>query len=395
MASLKQTINAFNRVVASISIAQLLKDEPLNTGLFIGTLADKDLKKWSGAVTKSELTTDLGAGDLVDKIDISLNQKTAGGASILPDSFFTAGKLLAAIPGSPTPQEKTDFKDWLELTIKQVVVDNGKKFCAIVFDDLSEFIDDEAYIIELEAMIRSWGCVAIIPSDTDDTITPQIIADTANFFYFKTHEISTGVFQLGVDAAALGRIIYQGVGEVDGVAKELSRITADKPSVVTGDGGDLTATEAQSWLDKGYNLYTQTTELYNETTGIKNPKGENFTNIWVLLKVAVDLSADLAQFRHQEEKLSTGLQDQGSVRGVIVNRMSKLKKGEIDPVTKKIITGVIFDYLVTSKNLDYSLETNQGKFGFDVAVSLFQDGESFEIGITGYKDSRSFNVEAV
>lgn len=394
MASLKQTINAFNRVVASISIAQLLKDEPLNTGFFVGTKADKDLKKWSGSVTKSELTTDLGAGDLVDKIDISLNQKTAGGASILPDSFFTAGKKFTDTPGTPTAGDQTDFKNWLELQIKKVVVDNGKKFCAVVFDDLTEFHDDPTFMMEIDSLLTSWGCVGFIPADVKTDINDAMRKDVTNLFYFKTYD-NSGTFEKGVEAAALGRVIFQGVGKVDGVAKELSRITPDKPSVTTGDGGDLTATEAQEWLDDGFNLFTQTVELYNETTGIKNPKGENFTNVWVLLKVAVDLSADLAQLRHEREKLSTSIQDQGTVRAVIVNRMAKLKKGEVDPVTKVEKPGVIFDYLVTSKNLDYSLVTNQGKFGYNVAVSLLQDGESFLIGITGYKDGGSFNVEAV
>lgn len=393
--SLKSVISPFNRTVANIGIAQLLTDEPLNTGLFISTIGAHVLKKWSGGVTKSELEVDLGAGDLVDKIDKSLRQKKASGASILPESFYTAGMVFAAIPGSPTPQEKTDFKDWLELTLKTVTIDESKKFAAIVFDDLTGIIDDETYIIELENMIRSYGSVALIPSDTDDTITEAIINDAPNLFYFKTHEISTGVFEKGVEAAVLGRIVYQGVGKVDGVAKELSLITADKPSVVAGDGGDLTPTEAQSWIDKGYNLYNQFASTYNETTGVQNPAGEDFTNIWALLKVAADVAADLNQLRHFSEKLSTSIQDQGTVRGTIVGRMSKLKKGQINPTTKKEEGAVVYDYRVTPVDLDYTLETNQGKFSYIIEVSLFQEGKWFLIDIQGFKDGRLFTAEVV
>lgn len=393
--SLKAVISPFNRTVANIGIAQLLTNEPLNTGLFISTLGAHDLKKWSGAVTKSELTTDLGAGDLVDKIDISLRQKKASGAAILPESFYTAGKVLATIPGSPTPTELTEFKDWLELTLKTVTIDEQKQFAAIVFDDLSEFIEDPAYLIELENMIRSYGSVAFIPCDVDTIITEAIISDTTNFFFPKTHEISTGVYETGVEAALLGRVIYQGVGKVDGVAKELALITADKASIVTGDGGDLTPTEAQSWIDKGYNLYTQFASSYNETTGIQNPAGEDFTNIWALLKVAADVAADLNQLRHFNEKLSTSIQDQGTVRGTIVNRMSKLKKGQINPTTKKEEFAVVYDYRVSKVDLDYTLETNQGKFSYIIEVSLFQEGKWFLIDIQGYKDNRLFVAEVV
>lgn len=394
--SLKSTLNAFNRVKADISIVQLLNEEALNTVLFVGTEAEHNLKSWSGAVTSSEIETEYTAStNLSKKIELSLKQKTALGASILPDKFFACAKLLGADRTALTEVEKTAFRDWLELTIKNVVVDQGKRFCCVVFDNLEGIIDDDDFLIELCGVIADWGCVAFIQLDDKDNITDSMRADLTNTYFIKSHKFAEDNFELGADAALAGRVVYLGAGYVDGVAKELVGITADKASIAAGDGGDLTATEAQEWIDAGVNLYTQTTELYNETTGISDLDDENFTNTWALLKVASDLSSDLSQLRHQRDKMSTGLADQATVRATIVNRLAILKRQQYDAVTNSNIDGIIYDYQVANQDLDYSLESNKGKFAFTIRISLSQDAKWFELGIVGYKDGRLFEVEGV
>jgi hypothetical protein len=210
--------------------------------------------------------------------------------------------------------------------------------------------------------------------------------ECTNIYFIQSYEESEGVFEDYADGALAGRIIYQGVGNTQGVAKELTGITAYKPSFVGGEVGKMSTTEAAAWITAGFNIYTRYINNKNETSGVVSPVGEDFTNIWALYKVSSDLSQDLHDLRHNEEVLT--VQDEGTVRAAIVDRMAKLKR----PVSQGGL-GIIYDYKVTSANLDYTLESNQGRFGFNVEVSLFQEGKNFTLNITGYKDLTQFDIE--
>jgi len=384
--SLKVAINNFNRVASNIEIESLLSNEAMNAVTFISTVGVIDTQAFSGSVTKAELTSTLGAGDLVEKIDMSLGQSTAGGTSILPEEFYVSGKILADIPGSPTTQEKDDFLSYLDQVLYDVTVVNERQFTCLVFDDLTDIIGDEDFILDINTKLSSWFSVAFMTVDEITDVTETMRADCTNIFFIQSYESATDIFEKYSDGALAGRIIYQGVGNTQGVAKELTGITAYKPSFVGGEVGKMSTTEAAAWISAGINIYTRYINNKNETSGVVSPVGEDFTNIWALYKVSSDLSQDLHDLRHNEEVLT--VQDEGTVRAAIVDRMAKLKR----PVSQGGL-GIIYDYKVTSANLDYTLESNQGRFGFNVGVSLFQEGKNFTLNITGYKDLRQFDIE--
>ena len=384
--SLKVAINNFNRVASNIEIESLLSNEAMNAVTFISTVGVIDTQAFSGSVTKAELTSTLGAGDLVEKIDMSLGQSTAGGTSILPEEFYVSGKILADIPGSPTTQEKDDFLSYLDQVLYDVTVVNERQFTCLVFDDLTDIIGDEDFILDINTKLSSWFSVAFMTVDEITDVTETMRDDCTNIFFIQSYESATDIFEKYSDGALAGRIIYQGVGNTQGVAKELTGITAYKPSFVGGEVGKMSTTEAAAWISAGINIYTRYINNKNETSGVVSPVGEDFTNIWALYKVSSDLSQDLHDLRHNEEVLT--VQDEGTVRAAIVDRMAKLKR----PVSQGGL-GIIYDYKVTSANLDYTLESNQGRFGFNVGVSLFQEGKNFTLNITGYKDLRQFDIE--
>jgi len=384
--SLKVAINNFNRVASNIEIESLLSNEAMNAVTFISTVGAIDTQAFSGSVTKAELTSTLGAGDLVEKIDMSLGQSTAGGTSILPEEFYVSGKILADIPGSPTTQEKDDFLSYLDQVLYDVTVVNERQFTCLVFDDLTDIIGDEDFILDINTKLSSWFSVAFMTVDEITDVTETMRDDCTNIFFIQSYESATDIFEKYSDGALAGRIIYQGVGNTQGVAKELTGITAYKPSFVGGEVGKMSTTEAAAWISAGINIYTRYINNKNETSGVVSPVGEDFTNIWALYKVSSDLSQDLHDLRHNEEVLT--VQDEGTVRAAIVDRMAKLKR----PVSQGGL-GIIYDYKVTSANLDYTLESNQGRFGFNVGVSLFQEGKNFTLNITGYKDLRQFDIE--
>jgi hypothetical protein len=384
--SLKVAINNFNRVASNIEIESLLSNEAMNAVTFISTVGAIDTQAFAGSVTKAELSSTLGAGDLVEKIDMSLGQSTAGGTSILPEEFYVSGKILADIPGSPTTQEKDDFLSYLDQVLYDVTVVNERQFTCLVFDDLTDIIGDEDFILDINTKLSSWFSVAFMTVDKITDVTETMRDDCTNIFFIQSYESATDIFEKYSDGALAGRIIYQGVGNTQGVAKELTGITAYKPSFVGGEVGKMSTTEAAAWISAGINIYTRYINNKNETSGVVSPVGEDFTNIWALYKVSSDLSQDLHDLRHNEEVLT--VQDEGTVRAAIVDRMAKLKR----PVSQGGL-GIIYDYKVTSANLDYTLESNQGRFEFNVEVSLFQEGKNFTLNITGYKDLRQFDIE--
>jgi hypothetical protein len=384
--SLKVAINNFNRVASNIEIESLLSNEAMNAVTFISTVGAIDTQAFAGSVTKAELSSTLGAGDLVEKIDMSLGQSTAGGTSILPEEFYVSGKILADIPGSPTTQEKDDFLSYLDQVLYDVTVVNERQFTCLVFDDLTDIIGDEDFILDINTKLSSWFSVAFMTVDEITDVTETMRDDCTNIFFIQSYESATDIFEKYSDGALAGRIIYQGVGNTQGVAKELTGITAYKPSFVGGEVGKMSTTEAAAWISAGINIYTRYINNKNETSGVVSPVGEDFTNIWALYKVSSDLSQDLHDLRHNEEVLT--VQDEGTVRAAIVDRMAKLKR----PVSQGGL-GIIYDYKVTSANLDYTLESNQGRFEFNVEVSLFQEGKNFTLNITGYKDLTQFDIE--
>jgi hypothetical protein len=384
--SLKVAINNFNRVASNIEIESLLSNEAMNAVTFISTVGAIDTQAFAGSVTKAELTSTLGAGDLVEKIDMSLGQSTAGGTSILPEEFYVSGTVLAATPGAVTEQEKEDFLAYLDQVLYDVTVINDRQFTCLVFDDLTDIIGDEDFILEINSKLASWFSVAFVKANEITDITDTMRDECTNIYFIQSYEESEGVFEDYADGALAGRIIYQGVGNTQGVAKELTGITAYKPSFVGGEVGKMSTTEAAAWITAGFNIYTRYINNKNETSGVVSPVGEDFTNIWALYKVSSDLSQDLHDLRHNEEVLT--VQDEGTVRAAIVDRMAKLKR----PVSQGGL-GIIYDYKVTSANLDYTLESNQGRFGFNVEVSLFQEGKNFTLNITGYKDLTQFDIE--
>lgn len=371
----RSTFNPYNRLIANVTEVMSLTNNPLNTVLFVSTAVDNDLKAWSGSVTESEIETAFsGQTDYKNKISTAISQVDVGGNDILPSSFYTAGKLLTLTGVTETDSaEVTAFKNWFETKLK------NSGAVMVVFDDCSIFQTAPELVSELNTILNSqdcWALVAVEEKEHCDTF-----ANTTRFAGIRCYETSTDVYEKIADAAFVGRVIFMGVGEVDGEAKELVGPTPDTEDT-------LTVTEAQSWVnEKNCNVYVTTVDDLNETSGLILFSGNEFINAWELLKVKTDLRSDLVNLRHNSERLGVSDIDEGNVHATIVTRMNKLIYSETTG------EGLLADYRVTKTDLDRTLEDNAQRFEFKIEVSLRGIGKWFTLDIIGYTDGRTFSVE--
>ena len=371
----RSTLNPYNRLVATITEIMPLKNNALNTVLFVSTTANKDLKMWSGSTTKKEIDTEFsGQDDYIKKINTGLSQVDVGDNPIKPQSFYTAGKALTLTGTDETDQPEVEaFRDWIETQVK------NSKAVMIVFDNCEIFQTANALISELNTVFTNWDCWAILAMKQKAHC--DAFADSTRFLGIKSYETETDVFEKVADAAFAGRVVFMGVGKADGEAKELVDVTTDKEAT-------LSPSEAQSWvIEKKCNVYVTTTDDLNETSGMILFSGKEFINAWELLKVKVDLRSDIVNLRHKEERLGVSSTDEATVHAAIVNRLNKLK---YDETTGE---GLLADYKVTKINLDRTLEDNAQKYKFKIEVSLRGIGKWFELDIVGYTDGRTFSVE--
>lgn len=378
--SVRDTFNVFNNYVATTSEVEALRNNPLNKVLLVDTSAKAALKMYSGSVSTSEIESITPTG-VKAQAKLLLSQRDVDGNAIKPDKFYTGGILLS---GDSAIQE-------LEMLIKQVCVDKQEQAVVIVFSNPKEVLAKEGFLESLDTILNSWDSFVFCTVDTQDQIR-EPLKKTSQLLLIKSHETSSEVYEVGVDAALAGRVVTMGVGKVDGVAKELYGITADKLSIQTGDGGDLTTSEGESWKELNVNLYTQTVDMRDETTGMKLLSGKEFVNAWEINKVKLDLRNDITQFRHNQERLGVSSLDEAQVRGVIVTRLETLTVNQEDPELNP--NGIIVASLVKAIPLDRTLEDNKNKFQFSIVISLRGIADKFQLGITAYTDGRT-TVEEV
>lgn len=378
--SVRDTFNVFNNYVATTSEVEALRNNPLNKVMLVDTSAKAALKMYSGSVSTSEIEAITPTG-VKAQAKLLLSQRDVDGNAIKPDKFYTGGILLS---GDSAIQE-------LEMLIKQVCVDKQEQAVVIVFSNPKEVLAKQGFLESLDTILNSWDSFVFCTVDTQDQIR-EPLKKTSQLLLIKSHETSSEVYEVGVDAALAGRVVTMGVGKVDGVAKELYGITADKLSIQSGDGGDLTTSEGEAWKELNVNLYTQTVDMRDETTGMKLLSGKEFVNAWEINKVKLDLRNDITQFRHNQERLGVSSLDEAQVRGVIVTRLETLTVNQEDPELNP--NGIIVASLVKAIPLDRTLEDNKTKFQFSIVISLRGIVDKFQLGITAYTDGRT-TVEEV
>jgi len=371
----RSTFNPYNRLVANVTEVMSLTDNSLNGVLFVSTGATNALKSWAGSVTEAEIEEAfIGEDKYIEKISKAISQVDVSGNEILPTTFYTAGKLLTLTGVTETDEDEvTAFKNWFETQLKNSGV------VMVVFDDCSIFQTAPELVDELNTILNSqdcWALVAVEKKEHCDTF-----ADSTRFAGIKSYETETDVFEEVADAAFAGRVIFMGVGEADGEAKELVGVTPDTEDT-------MTVTEAQSWVnDKNCNVYVTTVDDLNETSGLILFSGNEFINAWELLKVKTDLRSDLVNLRHNSERLGVSNVDEGNVYATIVSRLESSIYNETTG------EGLLSDYTVEKVDIDRTLESNANKFQFSIQVSLRGIGKWFELDITGYTDGRTFSVE--
>ena len=378
--SVRDTFNVFNNYVATTSEVEALRNNPLNKVLLVDTTAKAALKMYAGSISTSEIESITPTG-IKAQAKLLLSQRDVDGNTIKPNKFYTGGILLS---GESAIQE-------LEMLIKQVCVDKQEQSIVIVFSNPKEVLKKDGFLESLDTILNSWDSFVFCTVDTQDQIR-EPLKKTTQLLLIKSHETSSEVYEVGADAALAGRVVTMGVGKVDGVAKELYGITADKLSIQSGDGGDLTTSEGESWKEFNVNLYTQTVDMRDETTGMKLLSGKEFVNAWEINKVKLDLRNDITQFRHEQERLGVSSLDEAQVRGVIANRLAILTVNQDDPELNP--NGIIVASLVKPIPLDRTLEDNKTKFQFSIVVSLRGIADKFQLGITAYTDGR-MTVEEV
>lgn len=372
--TVRNVLGPFNRYVANITEVMPLKNNPLNAVLFLGTTASMEPKQHSGAISLSEIEEISNVKALTDKIKIGVSQRDGGGNPILPTKFFTAGIDISS----------ADATKALEYIIKVICVDKEAQAVTVVFDTSKTTLAKVGFLEEVDTILNNWDSWAILGVDTIAEIR-EPLKTTSRVMLIKNHKDEDKA-----DAALAGRVIFMGVGKVDGVAKELYGVTADKLSIMAGDGGDLTASEAQTWVEANVNLYVQTVDMLNETDGMRFLSGKEFINNWELTKVKLDLRNDLVQLRNENDRMGVSAIDEAIVRGTIVNRLETLKINAEDPELNP--NGILVDYIVKPIPLDRTLEDNIFKFKFEIKVSLSGVLKYFDLGITGYTDGRVFEV---
>lgn len=378
--SVRDTFNVFNNYVATTSEVEALRNNPLNKVLLVDTTAKAALKMYAGSISTSEIESITPTG-IKAQAKLLLSQRDVDGNTIKPNKFYTGGILLS---GESAIQE-------LEMLIKQVCVDKQEQAVVIVFSNPKEVLKKDGFLEGMDTILKSWDSFVFCTIDTQDQIR-EPLKKTTQLLLIKSHETSSDVYEVGVDAALAGRVVTMGVGKVDGVAKELYGITSDKLSIAEGDGGDLTTSEGEAWKELNVNLYTQTVDMRDETTGMKLLSGKEFVNAWEINKVKLDLRNDITQFRHEQERLGVSSLDEAQVRGVIANRLAILTVNQDDPELNP--NGIIVASLVKPIPLDRTLEDNKTKFQFSIVVSLRGIADKFQLGITAYTDGR-MTVEEV
>lgn len=379
--SVRDTFNVFNNYVATTSEVEALRNNPLNKVLLVDTSAKSALKMYAGSISTSEIESITPTG-IKAQAKLLLSQRDVDGNTIKPNKFYTGGILLS---GESAIQE-------LEMLIKQVCVDKQEQAVVIVFSNPKEVLKKEGFLEGMDTILKSWDSFVFCTIDTQDQIR-EPLKKTTQLLLIKSHATEPDTtWEVGADAALAGRVVTMGVGKVDGVAKELYGITADKLSIQSGDGGDLTTSEGESWKELNVNLYTQTVDMRDETTGMKLLSGKEFVNAWEINKVKLDLRNDITQFRHEQERLGVSSLDEAQVRGVIANRLAILTVNQDDPELNP--NGIIVASLVKPIPLDRTLEDNKTKFQFSIVVSLRGIADKFQLGITAYTDGR-MTVEEV
>lgn len=378
---LRDTFNAFNDFIGTIEEVEALRNNPLNKVMLIDTTAKSDLKMYSGALSSSEIDT-IQPTAIKKQASLLLSQRDTGDNIIKPNKFYVGGILLSG----------EDALSELEMLIKQVCVDKMEQAIVLVFDNPKEVLKKEGFMEGLDPILKSWDSFAFCTVDTQDQIR-EPLKKTTQLLLIKSHETQADTaWEVGADAALAGRVVSMGVGKVDGVRKELYGITSDKASIKSGDGGDLTTSEAQSWQDLNVNLYTQTVDMTDGTTGMKLLSGKEFVNAWEMNKVKLDLRNDLMLFRKESERLGVSPLDEAQVRGVITTRLAILTVNQVNPEINP--NGILVASLVKPIPLDRTLEDNKTKFQFSVIISLRGIADKFEIGIKAYTDGR-MTVEEV
>lgn len=379
--SVRDTFNVFNNYVATTSEVEALRNNPLNKVLLVDTSAKAALKMYAGSISTSEIESITPTG-IKAQAKLLLSQRDVDGNTIKPNKFYTGGILLS---GESAIQE-------LEMLIKQVCVDKQEQAVVIVFSNPKEVLKKDGFLEGMDTILKSWDSFVFCTIDTQDQIR-EPLKKTTQLLLIKSHATEPNTtWEVGADAALAGRVVTMGVGKVDGVAKELYGITSDKLSIAEGDGGDLTTSEGEAWKELNVNLYTQTVDMRDETTGMKLLSGKEFVNAWEINKVKLDLRNDITQFRHEQERLGVSSLDEAQVRGVIANRLAILTVNQDDPELNP--NGIIVASLVKPIPLDRTLEDNKTKFQFSIVVSLRGIADKFQLGITAYTDGR-MTVEEV
>lgn len=385
---IKDVFGPFNRVVANTGEEKPISNASLSAILFVSTSEQKDLTKHSGAVSTDEIDKLFTSAEpLKKKITSALSQRDVDGNSITPNSFYTLG-----INFTEASDEDNKILNPLELALKQITVDYEEKSCVVIFEDSSLVLKKDSLITGLDTILLNWDSwsILLVKDETEvkdsDTLKASL-KNSARFMGIKAYKD-----EVIADAALAGRVIAKGVGKVDGEAKTLYGVTSDKLSIVTGDKGTLTNSEAVKWVDTyNTNIYVQTLHMYDETSGMKLFNGMEFINSWELLKVKVDLSSDLAQYRHENEKVGTSEIDSDAIMAVIVNRLDILtfEKGKAVALQPNAL---LADYHVAEVELDRSIEDNVNKFQYVINVRLRGIAKWFDLGITGHTSDKTFDA---
>ena len=384
----KGILGPFNRVVANVKEVQPISNALLSAILFVSSTEKKDLAKHSGAVSADEISKIFTSAEpLKKKITSALSQRDVGGNLITPKSFYTLG-----INFTEAASDDNKILNPLELALKKITVDYKEKSCVVIFEDSSAVLKKDTLITGLDTTLLNWDSWSILlvkdlTELKDSENLKPVLKNSSRLMGIKGYKN-----ELIADGALAGRVIARGVGKSDGEAKTLYGVTSDKLSIVTGDSGTLTASEAAKWVDDyNTNIYVQTVHMYDETSGMKLFNGMEFINSWELLKVKVDLSADLAQYRHENEKVGTIDIDSDALMAVIINRLDILtfEKGKAVALQPNALLG---DYHVAEVELDRSIEDNVNKFQYIINVRLRGIAKWFDLGITGHTSDKTFEA---
>lgn len=387
---IKDVFGPFNRVVANTGEEKPISNASLSAILFVSTSEQKDLAKHSGAVSTDEISKLFTSAEpLKAKITSALSQRDVDGNSITPNSFYTLG-----ISFTEAADDDKKILNPLELALKQITVDYKEKSCVVIFEDSSLVLKKDTLVTGLDTILLNWDSWSILlvkeeaeVKEKDLEALKGILKNSSRLMGIKAYKT-----ELIADAALAGRVIAKGVGKADGEAKTLYGVTSEKLSIVSGDGGTITNSEAIKWVDTyNTNIYVQTVHMYDETSGMKLFNGTEFINSWELLKVKVDLSDDLAQFRHENEKVGTTVMDADQILAVLVNRLDILtfEEGKAAVLQPNALLG---DYHIAEVELDRSIEDNVNKFQYVINVRLRGIAKWFALGITGHTSDKTFDA---